>query len=377
MTLLNTYKRYGVRITHGAGVHVTDDTGQTYLDFYGGHAVAWLGHSHPAITQALTAQAQQLMFYSNVFYHDITERYAERLCATLLPEPYQAYLANSGSEANEAALKVARRFTGKTHIMSFQNSFHGRTMPTLGVTNMAGYDGFLPDFKPYTQVATLGDMASVRAAYDPATTAAVIVEPIQSCGGVHTTSDAFYQALRDWCTETGVLLIFDEVQTGMGRTGQWWYGQHMGVNPDIITSAKAIGNGFPLSACLIRQPIADTIGYGEHGTTYGGGPMAAAVGTAVLDTLQADGLQASVSDTGTYLTEQLLTLPSVTAVHGRGLLLGMEVQNPPEKLTTRCLEAGLIIGGSGRPNVFRLLPPCIITRQHIDEAVSILRSVLT
>ena len=369
------YKKYPITLVKGEGNHVWDDRGKRYLDLYGGHAVCVLGHGFPSVTEAITQQANTLMFYSNIVHTTPAIELAKALVDTLAPEPYQVYFSNSGSEANEAALKTARKLTGKKKIISFKNSFHGRAISTISVTGIDSYHCYEPNLDKYTRFATLGDMNSVRAEYDD-DTAAVICESIQSIGGVHFAEPEFYQELERFCAEKGMLLIFDEVQTGIGRTGYFWAAQGFGVSPDIITSAKGIANGLPLSAVIFKQSVAAQLTLSDHATTFGGGPVPCAAGLAVVQTVHDESFLKDVREKSELLQSKLRALPHVTSVRGQGFLLAFELEEAIPDLVTHLLENGLIIGGSAQKNTYRLTPPLTLSREEIDQAITILSTVL-
>ncbi len=374
--LLKTYKQYPGTIVRGEGSYVWDGEGKKYLDFYGGHAVCIIGHCPPAVVSAIAEQSKTLMFYSNIFETNPAVRLAELLAQTLKPESYQVYFANSGSEANETALKIARRFTGKKHVISFKNSFHGRGIYPLGVTGIGHYHQFEPNVLANTSFAQLGNIADVERLITN-DTAAVICEPIQSVGGVTMAPHKFYEELAVLCHQKKIVLIFDEVQTGLGRTGKFWFSKKLGIVPDIITTAKGLASGLPISAVLISEKISTTIKQGEHATTFGGGPVVCAAGVATIGTILGKDVLGTVEKKSKRLNDALMKLPGVSEVRGEGLLLAIKFHTAPEKLVEKCLAAGLIIGSSGDPAVFRLLPPITISEAEIDECLGILKAQLT
>jgi acetylornithine/succinyldiaminopimelate/putrescine aminotransferase len=363
---LGTYTKYPVALARGAGCRVTDVDEREYLDFYAGHAVALVGHCHPRVVAALQGQAASLMFYSNLCYQPPRGHVAERL-VTGAPEGIgKVFFCNSGSEANEAALKMARRYTGKTEIISFTNAFHGRTMAALGATALPGYHLFEPSLPGY-RYATFGDLASVEALIGP-DTAGVIVEKIQSIGGIQVAEPAFYQGLRALCDAHGLVLIADEVQTGLGRCGgALWFSQQVGMRPDLMTAAKALGGGFPIGATFVSSQIAETIRPNEHGTTFGGGPLAMACVEAVLDVIADEGLIARAALLGQRLSAGLADIPGVTAVRGAGLLLGVDLAEPAGPVVARGWQAGVLVGTSKPTHTVRVIPPLIISESDVDE----------
>ena len=364
-SLLQTYAQFPITLIKGKGSFVWDKNNKKYLDFYGGHAVCLLGHCPSSIIKALAKQSRTLIFYSNIFKTLPAEKLAEELAATLLPKKYQVYFCNSGSEANETAIKIARKITGKTHLLSFHNSFHGRSITCLAATGISSYHQFKPDLLAYTSFATLGDLDSVKKNYNK-DTAAIICEPIQSIGGAKNASIKFYQDLARFCHEKKILLIFDEVQAGLGRTGTFWYSQKLEVQPDIITTAKGLASGLPLGAVLVKKEISQKIKVGEQATTFGGGPIVCNVGLAVLKILTKPGFLNSVKSKSAYLKKELKKIPAVKNIHGEGLLLGVELENPPVDFVQKGLKAGIIFGSSHEKNIFRLIPPLTISYPEIN-----------
>ncbi|MBI5411753.1 aminotransferase class III-fold pyridoxal phosphate-dependent enzyme [Candidatus Peregrinibacteria bacterium] len=361
-SLLQTYAKYGIEIVKGKGSCVWDGAGKKYLDFYGGHAVCLLGHCPKPVVSAIAKQAKQLMFYSNIVDTLPAEELSSLIAGTL-SVPYSVYFANSGSEANETALKIARKHTGKKHIIAFRSSFHGRAIAPLAVTGIDSYHRFEPNLDSYTSWAELGDMESVKKAY-AADTAAVICEPIQSIGGVNMAPQEFYRVLADFCAQKNILLIFDEVQTGLGRTGSFWFSQSVGVHPDLITTAKGIASGLPLSVVLIKEPIARTIKVGEHAATFGGGPVVCAAGVAVMKMLLKNDYQ--VSQKEATIRSKLEAHPAIQKVLGKGLLLGIQLKEPRPEIVRKALTCGLLIGNSYKKEVLRIFPPLSTTFKEID-----------
>ena len=249
--LINTYSQLPLEIVKGKGSFIWDKNGKKYLDFYGGHAVCIIGHCPKKVTKAIVSQSQKLLFYSNIVKTLPQEILAKILAQTLLPEKYQLYFSNSGSEANETAIKIARKHTGKNHIISFEDAFHGRSITNLSVTGIKSYHQFDPNLLNYTSFAKLGDINSVKKAFNK-DTATVICEPIQSMGGINMADKKFYKELADFCKQNNLILIFDEIQTGLGRTGKFWFCDILGVKPDIITCAKGLASGLPISATIVK-----------------------------------------------------------------------------------------------------------------------------
>jgi acetylornithine/N-succinyldiaminopimelate aminotransferase len=362
--LIQTYAKYPIEIVKGIGSFVWDKDDKKYLDFYSGHAVCLLGHSPKPVISAITKQCEKLMFYSNIFELEQSVLLAEKLAKTLLPKKYQVYFSNSGSEANETALKIARKFTGKNQIISFEKSFHGRGAYPLSVTGIKSYHQFSPHFDNFTQFADLGDIESVKQHYCKENTAAIICEPIQSIGGIKMADKKFYQDLRKFCDEKNILLIFDEIQTGLGRTGTFWFSESLDIYPDIITSAKGIASGLPLSAVIVQEHISKTIKTGEHATTFGGGPVVCAAANATMDIiLEKEFLEASQKNSK-YLISKLKE--NKLGVCGKGFLLGIKTKQLSKEIVKNCLKEGLIVGTSHDSNITRIMPPINISKQEID-----------
>ncbi|MGE4530717.1 MAG: aspartate aminotransferase family protein [Acidithiobacillus sp.] len=378
MALMSTYARLPVAFVRGEGVWLYDTTGRPYLDALAGIAVCGLGHSHPAVTQALQAQAGTLLHTSNLYEIPLQEKLSDSLCA--ISGLDAAFFCNSGAEANEAAIKMARlhghhKGIAEPQILVFTQAFHGRTLAALTATgNFRIQEGFAPLVPGFIR-APYGDIRTVRAlvAANPAISA-ILVEPIQGEGGVRPAPEGFLQALRDVCDAHGLLLMLDEVQTGIGRTGSFFaYQQIAGLRPDVLSLAKGLGNGVPIGAILADQAAARLFGPGKHGTTFGGGPLVCAAAQAVLDTMQNESIPARAEKMGTLLRQRLKdTLsqhPGVQEIRGMGLMIGIELTHKPERLVERALEAGLLINVTAE-KVIRLLPPLIIAESEIDLLVS-------
>lgn len=365
---LATYHKYPVAIARGQGCRVYDNAGREYLDFYGGHAVCLVGHCHPQVVAAVREQAGRLLFYSNICHLPERARLAERLVRGAPEGIGRVFFCNSGSEANETALKMARKYTGKPEILAFRESFHGRTMAALGATGLSGYHQFEPRMPGYRHVP-FGDLAAVEEAIGPRT-AGLIVEMIPSIGGVLVTDPAFFRGLRDLCDRHGLVLVADEVQTGLGRTGtELWHSLKVGLRPDLMTSAKALAGGLPMAAVLVSEAIAATIREGEHGTTFGGGPVPVAAANAVLDVIADEGLPERAERLGRLLRAALADLPGVTAVRGEGLLIGVDMEKPAGAVVRLGWERGVILGTSHRPHTARIIPPLTISAADAAEFV--------
>ena len=371
---LATYKKMPIAAERGEGVWLYTSDGEKYLDLYGGHAVAGTGHCHPHVVQALNEQARQLLFYSNLVYSSARARAAEKL-VSVAPAPLtKAFFCNSGTEANENAMRMARMTTGREQIITFGGGFHGRTADAISATFLGKYRELGKPNVPGHLQAEFGDIESVRALADE-TVAAIMLEPIQSMGGVRMAEPGFYRALRELCDERGIVLIYDEVQTGVGRTGEWFFagsGAGDGVVPDVITLAKALGSGVPVGACLVTDQIASHIKENDLGTTFGGGMLAMAAVTATLEAIETDGMLENVRTVEAYLRERLREVEQVVAVHGRGFLLGIEFANKAATIHQQLLEQKIITGTSSNPKVLRLLPPLCLQAAEVDLLVSAL-----
>lgn len=377
MGFVKTYKTLPVTLERGAGSYVWDTAGRRYLDMYSGHAVASTGHAHPHVAAAIADQATRLIFYSNVVELEIRQRAVEKLLSYVSsPDGItSALFANSGAEANENALKMAVRQTGRKKIVAFEGGFHGRTLLATNVTGNPKYRGQAPYALDDVVILPFGDVEAVRAAVD-SDTAAVILEPIQSMAGCRMAAPEYYQELRELTTRHGAYLIYDEVQTGIGRTGSMFFSGRYGVVPDIITLAKGIGSGVPLSAVLVSKAIAERVQYGEFGATYGAGPIAMAAMLATLEVIENEALLANVDRVGANLADALLKTPGVEAVHGMGFLLGVRTTKPASEVQARLLEHGVIVGTSDDPSVFRLLPPLVLSDAEATEFLDVFASVM-
>ena len=374
--LLPTYARVDLAFERGEGAWLLATNGERYLDFTSGVAVNALGHAHPRLIAAISEQAQKLIHVSNLYRIPEAERLAARLCQASFAD--FVFFANSGAEAMEGAIKTARKYhsaNGKPErfrIVTFEGAFHGRTLATLAAGGQKKYlEGFGPVVDGFDQVP-FGDLDAVRAAIGPAT-AAILIEPIMGEGGVRVVAPEFLRELRRLCDQHGLLLVFDEVQTGMGRTGELFAYQRTGVIPDIMALAKALGGGFPLGACLATAEAAKGMTAGTHGSTFGGNPLAMAAGNAVLDVMLADGFFDRVKRLSLLLKQKLAGIkdryPSVIAeVRGEGLLLGLRAVVPSGDLVDE-LRAQKMITVAAGDNVVRLLPPLIVTEEEIADAV--------
>lgn len=368
---LATYKKMPIVADRGDGVWIYTSDGDKYLDLYGGHAVAGTGHCHPHVVDAIKSQADNLIFYSNLVYSSARARAAEKL-VSIAPEALtKTFFCNSGTEANENAMRMARMFTGREKIITFSGGFHGRTADAISATFLGKYREIGKPNVPGHIEAEFGNIDSVRELADD-TVAAIMLEPIQSMAGVSMAQPDFYRALRTLCDERGIVLIYDEVQTGVGRTGQWFFAGSKagdGVVPDIVTLAKALGSGVPVGACLVTEAISSRIKENDLGTTFGGGMLAMAAVTATLEAIENDGMLENVRRVEAYLRDRLQEVERVAAVHGLGFLLGIEFRENAATVHKALLDRKIITGTSSNPKVLRLLPPLCLTEAHVDEFV--------
>jgi acetylornithine/N-succinyldiaminopimelate aminotransferase len=375
---LATYKKMPVAAERGEGVWIYTSDGGKYLDLYGGHAVAGTGHCHPHVVAAIRDQSEKLLFYSNLVYSEARARAAEKLVSVAPESLTKAFFCNSGTEANENAMRMARMTTGRENIITFSGGFHGRTADAISATFLGKYREIGKPNVPGHVQAEFGDIESVRTLADE-TVAAIMLEPIQSMAGVRMAEPQFYRALRDLCDERGIVLIYDEVQTGVGRTGEWFFAGSKasdGVVPDIITLAKALGSGIPVGACLVSDQIASHIKENDLGTTFGGGMIAMAAVTATLEAIENDGMLANVRDVETYLRERLKEVEQVVRVRGLGFLLGLEFADKVAPIHKALLDRQITTGTSSDAKVLRLLPPLCLKNQEVDLFVERLGEVL-
>ena len=377
--LMPSYGPPPVMFVRGSGARLWDRDGREYLDFLSGLAVTSLGHSHPRVAAALAAQATRLLHVSNLFATEHNGPVAQTLDG-LVGGGGQVFFCNSGAEANEAAIKLARRWAGwgRHTVISTLRSFHGRTLATLHATGQPEkHEVFQPLPEGFRHVP-FADVDAVADAVDE-TTAAVLVEPVQGEGGVNVPPAGYLPGLRALCDERGLLLMFDEVQTGLARTGRWFAHQHTGVSPDVVTMAKALGNGVPIGACWARADVAGAFRPGDHATTFGGQPLATAAARAVLDTMIEMDAPACATAAGARLDAALEALPGVVGVRGLGLLLAAELDpalgRTAGQVAAECLAAGLVVNGV-TPSAVRFAPPLVVSDDEIDEAVARFASVL-
>ena len=374
--IVPTYARANVAFERGEGCWLISTTGERYLDFGAGIAVSSVGHAHPHMVEALTRQGSKLWHVSNLYQNPEGERFARRLADATFAD--LVFFTNSGAEANEAAIKMARRrqwigdHPERFRVLTFEGAFHGRTLATIAAGGQKKYlEGFGPKVEGFDQIP-VGDLAAVEGAIGPET-AAIMIEPIQGEGGVRALPPAFLRGLREICDRNGLLLIFDEVQTGIGRTGRFFAYEHVGVHPDILTSAKGIGGGFPMSACLATADAARGLTVGVHGTTFGGNPLAMAIGNATLDIVLAAGFLEQVAERGLLLRQRLAELKDrypgvIEEVRGEGLMVGLKLRIPPGDFATAALGKRLLVIPAG-DNVVRIVPPLIVSEEEIAEGV--------
>ena len=377
----NTYARYPILLVRGKGTRVWDLEGEEYLDFVSGLAVCNLGHCHPKVVKAIQDQAEKLIHVSNFYYIEPQIQLASLLCKHSFAD--KVFFCNSGAEANEGAMKLARKYAkekiskDRHEIITMERSFHGRTLATLTATGQEkfhkGYEPLMPGFK----YVPFSDIRAVKNAMD-SKTCAVMLEPIQGEGGVNCPSEGYLKALREICDEKGLLLIFDEVQVGMGRTGKLFAYEHDGVEPDMLTLAKSLAGGVPIGALIIKKGIADSFKPGDHASTFGGNPLATAAGVAALTAILEEGMLENCQKMGDYFLSQLEEIrgefPFVKEVRGKGLILGMELKIDGSSIVNEMLKKKILINCT-MGNVLRFLPPLIVTKEEIDRVVKTLEEV--
>jgi acetylornithine/succinyldiaminopimelate/putrescine aminotransferase len=372
--LLKTYKKLPLTIERGEDVWVYTSDGQRYLDLYGGHAVALTGHCHPRIIDAIRAQAERLIFYSNTVYNDVRAEAAQKMMAVAPAGLTRVFFVNSGAEANETALKLARKLTGKPGIISFEGGFHGRTYGALSATGISQYRDPIEPRVPHHYFAPFGDLETTAALMNEPV-AGILLEPIQSMAGIRLAAAEFYQGLRNLCDQYGAMLIYDEVQTGFGRTGEFFFTPRYDVTPDLITLAKGIASGVPMGAVLVNDVIAGQVNYGDLGSTFGGGPLACAALRATVEIIQEEGLLENVQTQSQYLREQLTTFEDIEAVRGCGFLMGLKFNREASAYQKRLLEHKILTGLSDDPTVLRLLPPLTLQQPEIDRFLDVLSKI--
>jgi acetylornithine aminotransferase len=380
-TQVGVYARYPIAFVRGEGARLWDADGKRYLDFFTGLAVNNLGHAHPRIVGAIRTQSERLLHASNVYYNEPAARLGNLLVEHSFAD--RVFLCNSGAEANEAAIKAVRRhgarqLDGRYEILTALGSFHGRTIATLSATAQEKYQsGFQPLLEGFRYVR-FGDVAAMRAALRPETVA-ILVEPIQGEGGVNVPPAGYLRQLRGLCDEKRLLLMLDEIQVGMGRTGTLFAYEQEGIRPDVVTLAKALGGGLPIGAMLTTETIAASLDAGAHGSTFGGNPLTCAAGVAVMEALRDDGVLENCRAIGERLRARLVALakdlPMIRDVRGRGLILGLELDRPGRPFVAAALEEGLVVNCTAE-TVIRLLPPLTLSESEADEGLAILEGVL-
>jgi acetylornithine/N-succinyldiaminopimelate aminotransferase len=363
--LAQVFAQYPIEVAHGDGVWLHARDGRKILDFYGGHAVAGLGYGHPRWLAALERQARQMAFQTNALPMVVRERAAARLTKFVGLGLDTVFWINSGAEANENALKLAFKITGRSKAVALEQGWHGRPAAAAAVTWGALEKWYGFPRTPFDVSFTPRDNPAAVDQFIDRDTAAVIVEPVQGVGGAYDVGKPMLKALRRRCDEVGAILIFDEVQCGVGRTGAPFGANFYGVTPDMITAAKALGNGFPVSALLLSRRVADKLKVDDMGTTFGGGPMACAVAEAVIDTIESESLMANVRQVSAYIRSSCIIGP-VTGCQGEGFLLGLKTSRPAKEVQAALLEKNILTGTSGDPRILRLLPAYILNEGHVD-----------
>jgi acetylornithine aminotransferase len=381
---MNSYARLPVSFVRGEGSTLWDTNGKQYIDALGGIAVTFLGHCHPKISEAISLQASKLLHTSNLFHIQEQAKLGEKFCE--ISGMDKVFFGNSGAEANEAAIKISRlhgRAKGieRPTIITADQSFHGRTMATLSATgNDAIKNGFAPLVGDFIHVP-FNDIEAIQTHADNADIVAVMIEPIQGEAGIIVPDDGYLKALRNLCDNQGWLLIVDEIQAGMGRTGKWFGFQHEDIIPDVITSAKALGNGIPIGACAARGEAANLISPGKHGTTFGGNPFASQVAITVIDVINDEGLIERAAKSGAFLKkqlqQQLCVIDKVVDIRGRGLMLGVELDKAYPDLALKFLDAGLVINITGAGKVIRLLPSALLTDIEIKQIAQTIYDIVS
>lgn len=379
--LVNTYTRLPVVLVRGKGARVWDSDGREYLDFVSGIGVNGLGHCHPRVVAAIKDQAEKLLHVSNLYHIEPQVQLARLLCEVSFAD--RVFFCNSGAEANEAAIKLARKHVKERYssdryeIITMRNSFHGRTLATVTATAQEKYQQGFEPLVPGFKYVPFNDLKAVERAID-SHTAAIMLEPVQALGGVNVPADDYLPGLRRLCNDSGVLLILDEVFTGIGRTGRMFCYQHYGIEPDIMTLAKALAGGLPIGAMLAKEEVAASFGPGSHAATFGGNPFVTAVACEVIQVILGGGLVENARQMGEYFISRLKELqrkyPFIKEVRGKGLLLGLELEFPGKEIDLRCMGKGVLINSLG-DKVLRLLPPLHVTREEIDRAIGVLDEV--
>jgi len=377
--VLGTYTRNPIVVERGEGSWVWDAEGKKYLDFFPGWGVSSLGHCHPAVVEAVRQQAGRLLHMPNNFYNEWQGRLARKIVEQSFPG--KVFFGNSGAEANEGALKLARRFgepEGRFEIITMKASFHGRSLATVTATGQAKYHSGFGPLIPGFKYVPFNDLSALKATITDQTTA-IMLELVQGEGGVNVAGEDYVRAIRDICDEKRILMIVDEVQTGMGRTRDYFAFKQYGIEPDIMTLAKALGGGLPIGAFVVRAPFVEQLPPGTHASTFGGSPIVCAASLAVFQVMEAEKILDNVAKMGDYLRKELIRLkeefPVIKEVRGIGLMLGMELEEEGKSIVDRCLEKGLMINCTAG-NILRVMPACNIKKEEIDHAIEIIRSAI-
>ncbi|WP_409200189.1 aspartate aminotransferase family protein [Methanobrevibacter sp. DSM 116169] len=374
---INTFSRQPIVLDKGHGATVYDKDGNKYTDFFAGIAVNNLGHTHPKVVEAIKTQSEKLIHISNIYYNEPNVILGKKLVDLTCLD--KIFFSNSGAEANEGAIKLAIKYTGKTEIIAMKNSFHGRTIATLTATGQDAYKkDYLENLPHGFKHAEFGDIESIKNQITDET-AAIMIEPIQGEGGVNIPSKEFYKQLNKLCEEKEILLILDEVQTGFGRCGSMFAYEIFGIKPDIMTLAKAMGGGMPIGAILASDKVASAFSPGDHGTTFGGGPFVSAVANAAIDAIIEENLVNESKEKGEYFKDKLLKLKDkhskIKEVRGMGLMIGIELKEPCSALVNKLREKGFLVNCTAG-SVLRFLPPLVISKKEIDALIKVLNGVL-
>ena len=377
--LANVYQRFPITLAKGKGAKVWDNNGREYIDCMGGYGVALVGHCNDKVVRAIKDQAEKLITCHSSCYNDARLAFLQKLISIAPKGLSKVYLSNSGAEATEAALKIARKYTKKHGIVAMVGSFHGKTMGALSITYAQKYREAFAPLLEGMKFVPFGDASKLQDAIDD-TTGAVIVEPVQGESGIHVAPDGYLQKVREICDRKGIALIFDEIQSGLGRTGKLWAGEHWNVVPDIMCLAKGIAGGVPMGATLAKQEIMDALKLGEHSSTFGGNPLACAAGLAALECIVDDGLVNNANSVGKYFKEGLLALKDkhkiIREVRGLGLMLAAELRFEVKNVLFDGIKEGLLMLYSGK-NIIRLLPPLVIDEHTVSNALSIMDKVIS
>lgn len=381
---MNTFgDRTPVCFDYGKGINLWDKEGKKYFDFFSGIAVSAVGHSHPQLVNAIKQQAEKFIHCSNLYYVESQAKLAKLLVENSCAD--KVFFSNSGAEANEGAIKLARiyfkkkKMPKKFEIITLENSFHGRTLATIAATGQDKYQKPYSPLTPSFLKVPINDMEALEKSLSPST-CAIMIEPIQGEGGINVTAVQYMHDVRKLCDEKGILLIFDEIQCGLGRTGELFGYQHYNIEPDIFSLAKALGGGFPIGALCAKDFVANAFQPGDHGSTFGGNPLACSAALAVMEVIINDNLVDNSRETGNHFVEKLSALsdkyPFITDIRGKGLMLGIQISiNKAVEIRNRCFEKGYLIGNIGN-NILRILPPLIVTKKEIDQMIEMLDRVL-